>query len=94
MTTFTLRHDGRKHRVRLVSLYPADHAPDADRRESYHVGCGIYTPDPHDRDRLEWTGMSVNGDIPVPELVRWGLRKGYLKWERTDWVRNPEGGER
>ena len=87
---FTLRHDGRKHRVALTSLYPATRNGQTDAA-AYYVGCGVYRQGPA---RMDWTGMSIHGEIPVAELVRWGLRKGYLNWEQKDWGHNPEGGVR
>ncbi len=84
MFTFTLKHDGRKHRMALVSLFPA--APQAKGDNTrYYVSCGAYAPD-KGSGRMEYQGVSIRGDVPIGELVRWALRKGFLQWEvRQDW---------
>ncbi len=80
MNTFTLRHDGRKRRMALVSLYPSQPSIRCDN-SSYHVSCGAYAHDARS-GRMEYQGVSVRGEIPVCEMVRWAIRKGFLTWEQ------------
>lgn len=41
------------------------------------IGCGVYA---HNGNREEWTGESLDGQIPIKALLEWGLKKGYLKF--------------
>jgi hypothetical protein len=84
MVTFTLKHDGRKRRMALVSLHPAMPQLRSDNTR-YYLSCGAYAPD-KGTGRMEYQGVSIRGNIPIQELVRWALRKGYLAWEvQQDW---------
>jgi hypothetical protein len=88
MFTFTMKHGGRKRRMALVSLYPATPKSKGDNTH-YYVSCGAYAPH-KGSGRMEYQGESIRGDVPICELVRWALRKGFLQWERReDW-----GGEK
>jgi hypothetical protein len=61
----------------LVSLHPA-HGQPKDEPTHYYVSAGAYA---EEHGRQEYQGLSVSGTIPIAELVRWGLRKGFLTWE-------------
>jgi hypothetical protein len=61
----------------LVSLHPADGQPKGDHTH-YFVSAGAYA---EEQGRQEYQGLSVSGNVPIAELVRWGLRKGFLTWE-------------
>lgn len=68
--------------VCLTSLYPTSkESPD------YHLGCGCYE---RVWDRWEWTGESIEGTIPIAELVRWALKRGFACFKDSD----PERMER
>ena len=43
-----------------------------------HVGCGVY--EKTESREHEWTGESLDGEIPINALLEWGLKKGYLKF--------------
>jgi hypothetical protein len=87
MFTFSLKHDGRKRRMALVSLHPATPQVKGDNTH-YYVSCGAYAPD-NGSGRMEYQGVSIRGDVPIQELVRWALRKGFLAWEvQPDWGGN------
>ena len=76
MNTFTVTHNNRKHQLCLVSLYP-----DGDARADYYVCCGAYAPAASDSDRMEWQHKGVRGTIPIPEMIRWAIRRGFLTWQ-------------
>jgi len=78
MHTFTIKHDGRKHRMALVSLHPVTPYAQSDDTH-YFISCGAYARD--GGGRMEYQGVSIRGDVPIQELVRWALRKGFLAWE-------------
>lgn len=40
---------------------------------------GIYK---RDGDELEWTGESLDGIIPLKDLLEWGLKKRFLSFEK------------
>jgi hypothetical protein len=63
----------RGRRVHLSNL----HTRDGYGNGPITVGCGVYR-EAHGRE--EWTGESIRGEIPTEELIKWGLRKGYLKF--------------
>lgn len=63
----------RGKRVALATLYA--------ERDPIQIGCGVYA-EVHGRE--EWTGESIRGEIPTEELIKWGLRKGYLKFEKPE----------
>jgi hypothetical protein len=71
MRTFTIKYDSKKHRVALTTFCPSDRSADD---YSYRVCCGTYDK------QNKWTGLSLDGEIPVPEMIRWAYRKGYLKF--------------
>ena len=77
MHQFTLKRNHRKHHMALVSLHPAQSQPKADPTH-YFVSAGAYA---EENGRQEYQGLSVSGTIPIAELVRWGIRKGFLAWE-------------
>jgi hypothetical protein len=79
MHQFTLKRNHRKHHMALVSLYPAEGQPKGEPTH-YYLSAGAYA---EAHGRQEYQGLSVSGDIPIAELVRWGLRKGLLTW-KTD----------
>ncbi len=79
MHTFAIKHDGRKCRMSLVSLYPAASQSRCDNTH-YFLSCGAYAPD-NGSGRMEYQGLSIRGNVPINELVRWALRKGFLAWE-------------
>jgi hypothetical protein len=80
MHIFPVRHGRHTRQAALTSLYPASRQSDS---EAYSVSCGIYEPRPHDPHEMKWTGLSLDGQVPVPEFIRWALRKGYLKWKTS-----------
>ncbi|MDD2904299.1 MAG: hypothetical protein PHU44_17875 [Syntrophales bacterium] len=63
----------RGRRVHLSNL----HTRDGYGNGPITLGCGVYR-EVHGRE--ERTGESIRGEIPTEELIRWGLRKGYLKF--------------
>lgn len=81
MHTFPVRHGRRIRQAVLTSLYPATRNSES---EAYSVTCGVYEPCSQDPDAMKWIGLSLDGQVPVPEFIRWALRKGYLKWKRSD----------
>lgn len=81
MFTFRLKHERRKHRMALVSLFPATPQIKGDNTH-YYVSCGAYAPD-KGSGRMEYQGVGVRGEVPICALVRWALRKGFLTWEKS-----------
>jgi len=77
MKTFTIKYEGKKHRVCLSSFYPTEESKRGSEN-TYHVSCGTY--DKNDK----WTGLSIRGSIPIPEMIRWAYRKGLIKFERRE----------
>jgi hypothetical protein len=63
----------RGRRVHLSNL----HTRDGYGNGPITVGCGVYR-EVHGRE--EWTGESIRGEIPTGELIKWGLKKGYLEF--------------
>ena len=79
MKLFTLKHDGKKHRMGLVTLQPAKQQ-DASKPDEFHVACGAFKQDQEGQKQAP-TGLCLHGDVPIKELVRWARRKGFLKWK-------------
>ena len=79
MKLFTLKHDGKKHRMGLVALQPAKQQ-DASKPDEFHVACGAFKQGQEGQKQAP-TGLCLHGDVPVKELVRWARRKGFLKWK-------------
>lgn len=63
----------RGRRVHLSNL----HTRDGYGNGPITVGCGVYR---EEHGREEWTGESIRGEIPIGELIKWGLKKGYLEF--------------
>ena len=77
MHTFTIkRRAHERRRVAMVSLYPSFGQQE---ETHYHLDLGSYTPTGY-CGREEWTGESLKGDIPIDQLVRWAVRRGFLTW--------------
>ena len=81
MKLFTLKHDGKKHRVGLIMRQPSK-SPKAEKQELYWVSCVAFKQ-PDETSKPLATGLKLVGDVPVKELVRWAKRKGFLEWNRT-----------
>lgn len=62
-------------RVAIVSLYSRGGLAEDG---CLYVGCGVY------EEGGKWTGESLNGNIPQNDLVRWGIEKGFLKFEQRE----------
>jgi len=76
---FTLKHEGQKHKVALDLLEPAKPELKA-LNPSYRVACTAYRQNAGD-GKLAAQGLTLKGEIPVKELVRWARSKGFLAWE-------------
>jgi len=69
--TELLNIDGKT--VGIVSLY----ADGRDEPSCLCVGCGIYG------EGGKWTGETLNGNIPHKALLKWGIKRGFLKFSKT-----------
>ena len=78
MTTFTMKYQGRKHKMALVSLHPVQPSNGSDNT-AYFMSIAAYARDP--AGRMEYQGVSARGQVRIDELVRWAVRKGFLQWE-------------
>jgi len=74
MFAFRLQHLGKTHSMALVSLHPIAPRDDINSRD-YYVSAGAY--DQNGR----YQGVSVQGNVPIPEFIQWAIRKGFLQWE-------------
>ena len=58
----------------LTSLY--SDSPFQSKR--IYISFGMYD----EKDRMEWTGEHVSGHITDEDLLKLGLEKGFLKYEK------------
>ncbi|MCK6470863.1 MAG: hypothetical protein L6R28_03875 [Planctomycetes bacterium] len=92
MDLFTLKYAGKKYRMSLVSLHPA-HQGDKRDPKTYLVSCGAYKREAVS-GRMVFKGLSLQGNVPVVELVRWARRKGFLKWTRRGGAKHERNAQR
>lgn len=53
-------------------------------RNHIYVGCGVYA----DKDPHEWTGESLDGNIPVDALLKWALSEGYVQLRVSEFFKD------
>ncbi|MEJ2672940.1 MAG: hypothetical protein P8168_12225 [Deltaproteobacteria bacterium] len=61
-------------RVGLVSFHTRTGYGDS----PIQVGCGVY--EETENRKHDWTGESLDGEIPIKAFLEWGLKQGYLKF--------------
>lgn len=78
MSTFTLKKDRRKHKVAVSRMYPLVHDGRRDGL-NWYVRAGVYVK-PTGGGKLQYAHRSLEGVIPIPLLIRWALKRGFIKW--------------
>jgi hypothetical protein len=83
MQLFRMKYGDDRPHMALVSLYPQGQLQESDFHNATHcyLGAAAYAQGHY---RMEYQGLSLEGTVPIAELVRWALQRGFIAWKEAE----------